>query len=270
MVPPVDPLDVSGYADSEKRLALRQWAHTKELVFRTGAVLPVGGGFWRENSDTSFGVQVSVRSYLNKPWAKFAWFNELGGAYLQNDGTNNPVTVAGAFFDGTTPLPPGLLAVTPIDNYAEVTLRRLRRFSGFGALGCYFRPDCWNHPGRHDVRIGSRIGGRLGHAHADFRQEIDPIVSALAGLHVLGGGNPTFFGSAPNLSTSDTYWGMFTSIGWYGTWYNLPIGTCRPTTLGLGAELEFNHEWLEIKGFSPAGQHGLSTLTPMLSLTFAW
>lgn len=264
---PTDPLDNWNPRDEFRTSKAQQFGWT-EFVTRHGPLFTAGGGFFEDRAETGWLFEGGIRQPLTHPGRRWVLFGELGGGYHGNLGDGVSQVTSGTFVD-PNPLF-GLTADLP--DFYNTQMTSFRRGIAYGALGFHFQPEIWHVPGRRQVRITSRLGGRVGHLSVTYNQTPTATLQALIDSQTaLYGvvGPPFDFIYSTNAKQSDTLVGMFTStaIGW--TAYGVCLGPFCFRELSLVAEVQYGHDWFDLGDYG-AGERGLGTVGTLFNINFGY
>ena len=73
------------------------------------------------------------------------------------------------------------------------------------------------------------------------------------------------FRNAVETTGTDTYSGIFGGVGFGLMYYDVRWNDWRLGDIALEAEVEFTHDWIDLRGFQ---DNGLSTVVGMLTASF--
>lgn len=259
---PPDPEELdSCNLDQQHQFAMIDLMGRNELLISAGTVSPVGNHRLDDHLLTGWGIQGAVRHLWCCGGNTWMPFTEGGGGFWENGGTRSSITTAGTLQDTTT----GNTANIFLNDFYETTLRDLRRATVHAALGTYFMPARWQVPGERTVQFNGRMGMHWGHARATYRYQQSGDLQAAIADRIALGSLPSALVLQSNVAKSDTYYGMFTSLGASYNRFNVQCGCFEFAEVAVGIDLQYTYDWLNLSGWS-GGSRGLATLAPMATL----
>jgi hypothetical protein len=138
--------------------------------FKAGVAMPLGGGIL-ENQDTGYTIAGGYRQPFGPEIAGDRAFFDLGLTYLNAFGENTQ-------FISERRITSVFGSVTDVETFTDrrlATLHELRCSSLDAALGWYWGPPLDNRNADPQLRIATRLGGRVGHARGHFIEEQLPV-----------------------------------------------------------------------------------------------
>jgi hypothetical protein len=200
---------------------------------RSGVNFVLGGDVFDVKQETGWGISGGFRQPLGPELASDRFFFDLGGSFQNSYGEATPITVNGRLT--TTPNNPNIppFVSTAVDAYS-VTLEELRRASVHAALGWYWGPLTDNRNMDPQVRIATRVGGRVGHVRGGYHEALiiaPPVPPAGTTVDI----DPFYY------QKTDTYGGLF--VGTEAILLN------RQTQFGhfqWTVDGEFANDWINI------------------------
>jgi hypothetical protein len=240
------------------------------VYLKSGASIPIGGGVLEEATNTGWTIQLGLRAPIGRTDRPLSFFGEFGGDYTANDGNRQPVITSGAFMGGL-PIPDD--HVHPLQDFFETRFVELRRGGIHTALGANYFPTIWNTQLSRSVALTGRLGLRAGSVSTSFHHTATPSLQDLMVTHGPlpegHGHDPRFFSFFSDVKKAELYFGLFGSVGMNVTYYSVNVAGFYLGQVTLGAEVEFGHDWFGLGDFD-RGDHGLATVTPMLSVGFSF
>lgn len=230
-----------------------------ELLISAGTVSPIGDQQLDNHLLTGWGIQGAVRHIWCMSTDTWVPFSEFGGGFAENGAIRSYVTTSGYLIDSE---PLGATTSYFLEDFYQSTLRDLRRATIHAALGAYYLPRRWQQPGVRAVQFNARGGLHWGHARATFQQVPTGDLEALVAALVAGGASPENLTTQTNIDLSDSYFGMFTSLGVSYNRFNVVFGCFEFGEVAIGIDVQYTHEWISLKDYND-GSRGLSTLAPM-------
>ncbi|MBL9124605.1 MAG: hypothetical protein JNG90_13300 [Planctomycetaceae bacterium] len=256
---PPDPEELDNCNLPEQhQLAMVDLMGRNELLISAGTVSPVGDHRLDNYLLTGWGIQGAVRHLWCCGGQTWMPFSEGGGGFWENGAMRSSITTSGTLIDSTT----GNSANIFLDDFYETTLRDLRRATVHAALGTYFMPARWQQPGIRNVQFVGRMGLHWGHARATYRYQQSGDLQAAIADRIALGSLPSALSYQSNVAKSDTYFGMFTSLGVAYNRYNVWYGCFRFSEVSVGIDVQYTYDWLDLSGWN-GGSSGLATLAPM-------
>jgi len=249
------------YAE-QSRAMFERWPFVTWYL-KAGTVSSPGGGLWEDHTRLGFTIQTGGRAPITDPDAPLVWFGEIGGAFVGNDGTRDTVPTPGVL-TSTNPIT-GVSTQFPLDDFFDTSLGTLRRGSLQLATGLQTTPQFGFNQGWKKLQFNTRGGLRVGHVRATYRENQSAALAALVAMQPPG--NILSFTTFND--RSDTFFGLFTSLGVAVTYEDVCWGPCYFSTVSIGADIEYAYEWFDLGAFG-AGDNGLGTLIPTASLNLAW
>lgn len=247
----------------EKRQAMADAYPGVDFFLGAGTVSAVGGGFFEDRARTGWTIRGGARAPITSPHRPTVLFGEIGGAYMHNDGGGDPQITSGIFTDGATG------QSFELADFRETHLRSLRRGSIHTAIGASMTPQGPANRGWKKLQFNTRFGIRLGHLDARYQQDPTAALQTLINQQVALGSNPATFRFSDRVERSDTFFGLFTSMGVGVTYDNVSWGFARFRRLSFSAEIEYSHEWFDLGEYG-IGDRGLNTLVPTLNASWAY
>lgn len=239
------------YCGTIRTNALHDLFGCGQFVVNSGVVIPSAGGVLGDRLLTGWGVDVAMRSPILPPMPNRRWFGELGVSFMENGGKGSPITT-----DGTRVSLIGLPS-TFINDAFSVRIRDVRRTAFTTGLGMTILPTWLNQTNQRLVSIVPRFGIRWGGAH--ISDQSTPLVAQLPTTVLL-----------PSIQRTDTFFGLYGSLGIQSTWCHVPVFCLCVRELTLGAQLQYVNDWLDLGDLTAGGQRTISTVSPMLTLAFGF
>ncbi|MBX3413361.1 MAG: hypothetical protein KF708_11785 [Pirellulales bacterium] len=258
--------------DLEKSRAMAELWPFVTWYLKAGTVTPVGGGFLEDHIRTGFTIQTGGRAPISDPDAPLVWFGEIGGTYMGNDGTGSGVIRPGALV--ITPPSVNLIPQPPIielePNFYNTYLASMRRGSIQVGTGLQFTPQFAANQGWRKLQFNGRGGLRLGHARMKYLDTYTPeLLADIVAAEALVPGASISLRPSNVFELGDTFFGLYTSLGFAITWEDVCWGPCYFSTVSLAGDLEYSNEWIDTGAFSPT-DNSLGTLVPTISLNLCW
>jgi hypothetical protein len=194
---------------------------------RGGVNFVLGEGIFDAKQEAGYAISGGYRQPFGPELAGDRFFFDLGGSYKDSYGETTPIN-----FDSRrlTTISGVVIQDIFVPNAFAVTLEEMRQAGAHTALGWYWGEPLDNRGADPQVRVATRIGGRLGHARGIFREDL---------LAPPPGPNQSYI--RPFYQQTDTYGGLF--IGTEAILLN------RQTSYGLfqwTVDGEFANDWINL------------------------
>ncbi len=239
------------YCGTMRTNALHDLFGCGQFVVSSGVAIPAAGGVLGDRLLTGWGVDVAMRSPILPPMPNRRWFAELGVSFMQNGGKGSPITA-----DGTQVSLIGLPSVS-INDAFSVRIRDVRRTAFTTGLGMTILPAWLNQNNGRLVSIVPRFGMRWGGAHISDNSQL--LVAQPPGTVIL-----------PSIQRTDTFFGVYGSLGVQSTWCHVPMFCLCVRELSLGAHLNYVNDWLDLGDITGGAHRTISTVSPMLTLAIGF
>lgn len=236
-----------------------------DFYVRSGIVTPVGHGGIDEHVDTGWTIQFGLREPISCPHPTVNLFANFGGGFTYNGGDKAPVVTSGRLF----------FAVPPDDHdhrladFAESRLDSLQRSFLQASLDADYAPAWLNTTDDHRAQLFGRAGMRGTKVRAQYNTTPTPAFLETVLAHVGHGHNGNFIVATSNAKNLDYAFGLFLSVGASVTYYDCQLGGWNLGDVTLGAEIEYGYDWFDLGDYSK-GDPGLATISPLLSIAFAF
>lgn len=194
---------------------------------RAGVNFVIGEDIFDVSQETGYGITGGVRQALGPELGGDRFFFDLGGSYQDAYGEATPITIGGRRITTVAGI---VIQDIVVPNAFSVTLEEVRRASAHGAIGWYWGEPLDNRGADPQVRVATRIGGRVGHARGGYHEAL--IVAPPNANQTY---DPTYY------AKTDTYGGVFIATE--------AILLNRQTSFGLfqwTVDGEFANDWINI------------------------
>jgi hypothetical protein len=179
---------------------------------------------------TGYGISGGWRQPLGPEIGGDRFFFDLGGSFQDSYGRSTPKATPGRVLT-TTILGP----VETVDpNAFQNTLEEVRRGSVHAALGWFWGSGFDNRGWDPQLRIATRLGGRVGHARGGFTEEQIDFPNPML--------NQTAIDRA-HFADTDTYGGLFVATEAILLQRQFSLGQFQWTVDG-----EFANDWIDFAG----------------------
>ncbi len=236
--------------------------HMPRIYYKSGVFGVAGSGDFENIFNGGWTAQVGYRDWLNPNNPGSGNFVEFGGGFTVNSrGSRKRGTVGGVFHAA------GDDHDHPLDELFQVQLQDAYRGFVQAAVGHAFEPMRIRNSERHLLQLSLRGGGRIGHLSASFDREPTSGLQAVIDDHLAHGhtADGLEFRSTVKTQDTDTYGGLFGSIGAGLLYYDVYWGDWCLGDLAVEAEVEFAHDWINLAGFDDSG---LGMVAGMFTVTW--
>lgn len=238
--------------------------YRERFIIKSGLVFPLGGEFFEDRLKIGWTIQAAVREWISPPSRGTQFFIELGGGYAGNSGRGSRAITPGVFY-----APPDD-HFHPLDRFFASEIEQLHRASAHFAFGGVVSPVRWSDPCERRVELIFRGGPRIGHVRADLDKDPTAELVEVAVEHgppPLGHGHdPALYVIEHGINETDTFWGLFGSVGLQAVWYDVECQGLHFREVAFGGELELVHDWFSL-GTLGRNDRGLLTMSAMLTLS---
>lgn len=257
-----DPCEMDDcYCGTIRTHALHDLFGCSQFVVSSGVYIPSAGGVLGDRLLTGWGMDFAIRSPILPPLPNRRWFGEIGASFIQNGGKGSAITTSGTFVDANGLVP----ASFPLDELFHTQIRDIRRAAFTTGLGMTILPSWLNQTNCRLVSIVPRFGIRWGGTRLSYHHEpTDDLNAVIASRPILN--DPDNFQYFSDAKKTDTFFGIYSSIGVQSTWCHVPIGCLCVRELTLGAQLQYVNDWIELGVLTGGHQKTISTVSPMLTL----
>ncbi len=237
---------------------------------RSGATFTVGGGFLERHIKPSWRLEGGAgRPILHSDNHRWSVALEFGGS-LSVGGGAGVQSYDGVFFT------PEEGVEFPLNDMGKFDVSDYRQTAVELALSVYRHPSCRTERWYRRVAFYSRNGVRLGRVHARVRFKPSEALQSLVDDRIGLGMDPDRFqfrGLDENLvvndagqvttedvNRSDSFVGLFTTIGAGLVKPDVELGSWRLGDLWVGVEAQFSYEWFDLDVDNDDGIMTFSTL----------
>lgn len=257
-----DPCEMDDcYCGTIRTHALHDLFGCNQFIVSSGVFIPSAGGVLGDRLLTGWGVDFAIRSPIFPPLPSRRWFGEIGASFIQNGGKGSAITTSGTFVDANGLFPTAF----PLDELFHTEIRDIRRAAFTTGLGMTILPSWLNQTNRRLVSIVPRFGIRWGGARLSYHQTAtDDLNAVIASRPILN--DPDQFQYFSDAKKTDTFFGLYGSLGIQSTWCHVPVGCLCVRELTLGAQLQYVNDWFELGVLTGGRQKTISTVSPMLTL----
>jgi hypothetical protein len=205
---------------------------------KSGVAFALGSDLLEDGRDAGYAISGGTRQELGPGLFDDHFFFDVGGSYLAAFGDTTRITTG-----RQTVLVNSVPIVTAINFRTE--LDEVRRGSAHVALGRFWGAWYDDPGGDPQIRIASRLGGRVGSIRGSFQDQ--PLVAPPAGATI-----------EANYSKTDVFGGIFFSTEAILLQRQYAFGHLQWTL-----DAEFANDWVNLEGF-----HSGSLTTAALTLGF--
>ena len=208
---------------------------------RSGVNFVIGDDIFDVKQETGWGISGGFRQPLGPELASDRFFFDLGGSYQNSQGETTA-----KLFDSRriTELQGVVIQTVDVPNAFSVKLDELRRGSVHSAIGWYWGEPLDQRGADPQVRIATRVGGRVGHVRGSFQKTL---------LAPPPNANQRY--ERPLFEETDTYGGLY--IGTEAILLN------RQTIYGLfqwTLDGEFANDWIDLANFRDDASLGTASV----------
>jgi hypothetical protein len=222
---------------------------------RGGVNFVIGEDIFDVSQETGYGITGGIRQALGPELGGDRFFFDVGGSFQDSYGEATPISVDGRRTTTLNiPNVQPIVSVTTDPNAFLVTLEELRRASAHAALGWYWGSPMDNRSADPQVRVATRIGGRVGHVRGGYHNALviaPPVPPANTTIEI----DPFYY------KKTDTYGGVFIATE--------AILLNRQTSYGLfqwTVDGEFANDWINI---GEIWKGSLGTASVMMGFTLS-
>lgn len=249
------------YCGTMRTHALHDLFNCGQFVVGAGVSIPSAGGVLGDRLLTGWGIDIAMRSPILPPQPNRRWFGELGVSFMQNGGKGSAITTSGTFVDANGFVPFSV----QLDELFQTEIRDIRRTAFTTGLGMTILPTWLNQNRQRLISIVPRAGIRWGGAHVSYRETpTADLAAVIAGRPP--GNDPANFQYFSDARRTDTFFGVYGSLGVQATWCHVPVFCLCVREFSLGAQLQYVNDWLDLGVLTGGTQKTISTVSPMLTL----
>lgn len=194
---------------------------------RSGVNFVLGDDLFDQEQKTGYGISGGYRQPLGPEIGGDRWFFDLGGSYQDAYGEATPINMGGRRI---TTVAGVVVSDVVVPNAFATTLEEARRGSLHAAIGWFWGPPLDSRTADPQIRIASRIGGRVGHLRGGYTDAL--IIAPPAANQTI---DPVFY------RKTDTYGGFYAGTEAILLRRDFTYGQFQWTVDG-----EFANDWVNI------------------------
>jgi hypothetical protein len=231
-VVPSTPYDASYDFENQAPPTVRPVNWISGPYLRSGVNFVLGEGIFDQQQDVGWGISGGFRQPLGPEIGGDRFFFDLGGSYQESRGVATPVNIQGTQLTRVNGV---VIDADFLPTAFSATLEELRRGSVHAALGWFWGDGLDNRSWDPQIRVATRVGGRVGHARGGF--DIDQHIFAPAPPNDA----TTITLTRDYFNRSDTYGGLFVGTEAILLQRQYSFGHVQWTVDG-----EFAQDWINI------------------------